>query len=259
VVTWRTQPQEEVGVWLSVSCVFCCQNSGRGESNCGHLPKSLHLSCFEDSCVIRGCIQKFPDWPPRAKTANGTVPFHQVQLYRYFVSQCGEFCRHNPLCCFSTSVYCCKRIFRYRFSPETFRYTIVTHENEAVGSRCWYSTPPLPPLPSWNVATSTVGNNRHIVFIVKSFPIRSVSRLNRDQEVPCLNTDRRPPMRPGCFLILLSTSRHMLVQCRIRQILFDSPLNLPTFLCFRFFVPRYFILFLLLSVRTVSSHISAVL
>jgi hypothetical protein len=23
-----------------------------------------------------------------------------------------EFCRHNPLCCFSTSVYCCKRIFR---------------------------------------------------------------------------------------------------------------------------------------------------
>jgi hypothetical protein len=29
-----------------------------------------------------------------------------VQLYRYFVSQSIEFCRHNPLCCFSTSVYC---------------------------------------------------------------------------------------------------------------------------------------------------------
>jgi len=28
-----------------------------------------------------------------------------VQLYRCFVSQCSEFCRHNPLCCFSTSVY----------------------------------------------------------------------------------------------------------------------------------------------------------
>jgi hypothetical protein len=27
-----------------------------------------------------------------------------------FVSQ---FCRHNPLCCFSTNVCCCKRIFRY--------------------------------------------------------------------------------------------------------------------------------------------------
>jgi hypothetical protein len=30
-----------------------------------------------------------------------------VQLYRYFVSQSNEFCRHNSLCCFSTSVYCC--------------------------------------------------------------------------------------------------------------------------------------------------------
>jgi hypothetical protein len=29
-----------------------------------------------------------------------------VQLYRYFLSQSSEFCRHNPLCCFSTSVYC---------------------------------------------------------------------------------------------------------------------------------------------------------
>jgi hypothetical protein len=35
-----------------------------------------------------------------------------------------EFCRHNPLCCVS-SVYCCKRIFRYRLSPETFGYTVV--------------------------------------------------------------------------------------------------------------------------------------
>jgi hypothetical protein len=28
------------------------------------------------------------------------------------------------LCCFSTSVYCCKRIFHYRLSPETFGYTL---------------------------------------------------------------------------------------------------------------------------------------
>jgi len=41
-----------------------------------------------------------------------------MQLYRYFVSQSSEFYRHNPLCCFSTSVYCCKRIFRYRLSFE---------------------------------------------------------------------------------------------------------------------------------------------
>jgi hypothetical protein len=46
-----------------------------------------------------------------------------MQLYHYFVSQSSEFCHHNTLLCFSTSVYCC--LFRYRFSPETFGYTIV--------------------------------------------------------------------------------------------------------------------------------------
>jgi hypothetical protein len=71
------------------------------------------------------CIQKFPDWPPGARTANGTALCHKVQLYRYFVSQCNEFCSHNPLWCFSKNVYCCKRIFLYRLSPETFGYTLV--------------------------------------------------------------------------------------------------------------------------------------
>jgi hypothetical protein len=46
-----------------------------------------------------------------------------------FLSQYSEFCRHNPLCSFSTSVYCCKRIFRYRLSPETFGYTLVILKN----------------------------------------------------------------------------------------------------------------------------------
>jgi len=69
--------------------------------------------------IIRGCIQKFPDWPPGARTANGTALCHYVQLYRcYFVSQSSEFCRHNPLCCFSTSSIKCKRMFRYWLSPE---------------------------------------------------------------------------------------------------------------------------------------------
>jgi hypothetical protein len=36
---------------------------------------------------------------------------------RYSVSQSSEFCRHNALCYFSTSVYCCKRTFRYRLGP----------------------------------------------------------------------------------------------------------------------------------------------
>jgi hypothetical protein len=48
-------------------------------------------------------------------------------MYRYFVNQSSEFCRHNPLCCFSTSVYCCKRIFRNRLSTETFGYTLAFH------------------------------------------------------------------------------------------------------------------------------------
>jgi hypothetical protein len=60
-----------------------------------------------------------------ARIANGTAVCHYVQLYSYCVSKSSEFCRHNPLCGFSTGVYCCKRIFRYRLSPETFGYTLV--------------------------------------------------------------------------------------------------------------------------------------
>jgi hypothetical protein len=36
---------------------------------------------------IRGCIQKFPDWPPEAYSS---LP------HRYFVSQTSEFHHHNP-------------------------------------------------------------------------------------------------------------------------------------------------------------------
>jgi len=43
----------------------------------------------------------------------------------YIVSQSSEFCRHNPLCCFATSVYWCKHLFLYPVSPETFGYTLV--------------------------------------------------------------------------------------------------------------------------------------
>jgi hypothetical protein len=70
------------------------------------------------------CIQKFPDWPPRTRAANGTALCHYVQLYHCFVSQSSEFCRHNPLCCFSANVYCCC-LFRYRLNPENFGYTLV--------------------------------------------------------------------------------------------------------------------------------------
>jgi hypothetical protein len=60
------------------------------------------------------CVSKnISDWSPGARTASGTALCDWEQLYRYFLSQSSEFCHHNPLCCFSTSVYCCKRIFRY--------------------------------------------------------------------------------------------------------------------------------------------------
>jgi len=67
------------------------------------------------SCEIRGYIQNFPDWPPGARNANGTA-----------LSQSSEFCRHNPLCCFSTSNTKGKIIFSYRLSPESFGYTLVS-------------------------------------------------------------------------------------------------------------------------------------
>jgi hypothetical protein len=69
---------------------------------------------------IRGCILKFPDWPPGSENCNwySSPPLGAV------VSPFCEFCRHNPLCCFSTSVYC--YLFRYRLSPETFGYTLLT-------------------------------------------------------------------------------------------------------------------------------------
>jgi hypothetical protein len=34
------------------------------------------ISLFNDAFVIRRCIQKFPDWPPGARTAIGTALCH---------------------------------------------------------------------------------------------------------------------------------------------------------------------------------------
>jgi hypothetical protein len=70
-----------------------------------------------------------------------------VQLYRYFVSQSSEFFRHDPWCCFSTSVYYCKVVFRYQLSPETFGYNLVLQPTkfdlyclafDNVCSYCWH-------------------------------------------------------------------------------------------------------------------------
>jgi hypothetical protein len=47
-----------------------------------------------------------------------------VKLYRYFVSQSSEFCRHNTLCCFSTSVCCYFVIDSVRKLLDTPSYSI---------------------------------------------------------------------------------------------------------------------------------------
>jgi len=62
---------------------------------------------------------------PKARIANDTALCHYVQLYRHSVSQSSGCCHQDPLYCFSTSVYCCKCIFHYRLSLETFGYTLV--------------------------------------------------------------------------------------------------------------------------------------
>jgi hypothetical protein len=80
-------------VW---NCLEVNNKTRRCESSRFHptlLRRNRHTHCN----TVRWCIQKFPG----ARTANGTALCHWVQLYRYFVSRSSEFCRHNPLCCFS--------------------------------------------------------------------------------------------------------------------------------------------------------------
>jgi hypothetical protein len=107
--------------WLYVRHLpYCCHgaSSRTGERVCLTKGHSLFVG------NIRGCIQKFPDWPPGASTVNGTALCHYVHLYRYFVSRFSKFCRHNPLCCFSTNVYC-KRVFRYHSVRKLSGYSLV--------------------------------------------------------------------------------------------------------------------------------------
>jgi hypothetical protein len=42
-------------------------------------PRDLALDSVSKCCnnfLLRGCIQKSPDWPPGARTANGPAPCH---------------------------------------------------------------------------------------------------------------------------------------------------------------------------------------
>jgi hypothetical protein len=81
---------------------------------------------WQKDVTVWGCIQKFPDWHAWSENCKwySSVPLGAV--VSLFVSQSSEFCRHNHLCCFSTTNSKGKHIFPYRLSPETFGYTLVS-------------------------------------------------------------------------------------------------------------------------------------
>jgi hypothetical protein len=92
----------------------------------GHTPhlqhkKTLEFTSFSpykgvSKSFWTGCLEQELQW-------YSSLPLGAVVWL--FLSQSSEFCCHNPLCCLSTSVYCCKHIFHYWLSPETFGYTLV--------------------------------------------------------------------------------------------------------------------------------------
>jgi hypothetical protein len=158
---------------------------------------------------IRGCIQKFPNWLPGARTANSAALCHQVQLYRYFVSQSSEFCRHNPSCFFSTSVYCCcssSCLFRYRLSPETFRYTLVYSRwlRQNRGSSVSIVTKLRAGRPG------LASRQRWKVFFLFATAFRLALRTTQ----PPIQPEQGGPLSPG---VKLTTHLHLLPRLRMRR------------------------------------------
>jgi len=93
----------------------------------------LKLGIYGNFFVLSSKLTKLelPDYEGLSKsfrTGRLERELQMVQLYRYFVSQSTEFCRHNPLCCFSTSNTKGRHTFFYRLSPEAFGYTLVFHK-----------------------------------------------------------------------------------------------------------------------------------
>jgi hypothetical protein len=60
------------GEWSASCCGrFEPVRLGGPQSWCGS--RSSPLAVSPNQMYIRGCIQKFPNWPPGARTANGTA------------------------------------------------------------------------------------------------------------------------------------------------------------------------------------------
>jgi len=81
--------------------------------------------CSIEVWRARGAIPPLHSHKTVYPKVSGLASWSENCKWYHFVSQSSEFCLQNPLCCFSTSVYCCKRIFRYRLSADTFGYTLV--------------------------------------------------------------------------------------------------------------------------------------
>jgi hypothetical protein len=88
------------------------------------LNSSLDITAILTKCFFEGASERFRTvaWSENCKWYS-SPPLGD--FYLYFLSQCSELCHHNPLCRFLTSVYCCKRVFPYRLSPEAFGYILV--------------------------------------------------------------------------------------------------------------------------------------
>jgi hypothetical protein len=117
-----------------------------------------------------------------------------VQLYSYFVSQSNEFCRHNTLCRFSTSVYCC--LFRYRFNPGTFGYILVFIFPRHWTLQNYWSRNSVFKYPK-NLSIISIVNHEHAM-VFSTFSVHQLIILkalhshSRDDTVQLREVDREP-------------------------------------------------------------------
>jgi hypothetical protein len=85
----------------------------------------IHASTDNDKCCYLLVNTRVKPKVSGLAAWNENCNWYSSLPLRNFVSRSSGFYRHNPLCCFSANVYCCKRIFRYRLSPETFGYSLL--------------------------------------------------------------------------------------------------------------------------------------
>jgi hypothetical protein len=80
------------------------------------------LHNYQWAWEIWGCSQKFPDWPPGARTANGTAVIRRSSIVILWVSLVSFAATTLSVACQQVFIIVC-----YWLSPETFGYTLVCH------------------------------------------------------------------------------------------------------------------------------------